>query len=62
MPMLMCLLLVGPLPTCNQRDLVRGFSFRVLNAIDIRLEVTKSAPPGGAAVNCTVNYINFEPL
>ena len=43
----------------KQRDLVRGFSFRLLIAIDIGLEVTKSAPPGGAAVNLNVNYINF---
>ena len=30
--------------------------------IDIGLDVTKSAPPGGAPVNLKVNYINFEPL
>ena len=46
----------------GQRDLVRGFSFHLLNAIDIGLEVTKSALLGGAAVNLNVKYINFEPM
>ena len=30
--------------------------------IDIGLEVTKSAPPGGAAVNCNFNLIYLESM
>ena len=42
----------------DQLYLVRGFSFRLLNSIDIGLQETKR----GAAVNVNVNYNNFEPL
>ena len=40
----------------GSRVLVRGFTYCLLNAIDIGREVTKSAPPGGAPVNLNVNY------
>ena len=46
---------------CHQRDLVRGFTFRLLNAIDMQPAVTSSGGAGGAPQNPNDNYINFEP-
>ena len=46
----------------RQRGLVRGFSCRFFNAIDMKPAVTSFRRCGGAPQNPNVNYINFEPL
>ena len=46
----------------GQRGLVRGFSCRFFNAIDMKPAVTSFRRCGGAPQNPNVNYINFEPL
>ena len=57
------LLLFSSLPFCywSQRGLVRGFSFRLLNAINMQPAVTSFGGAGGAPQDPNDKYINFEP-